>query len=105
MVIIIPIRDTLTAPQMAEAFCDHVWKRVGMPELIISDRGTQYTMQFTKGLHELTNTKTNISTTFHPQTDGQTERLIAPFNEMRNRVERFSSRHSQPQFRATEMLR
>ena len=46
-----------------------------MPEQIISDRGTQYITQFTKDLHKLTNTTTNISTTYHPQTDGQTKRI------------------------------
>ena len=46
-----------------------------MPEQIISDRGTQYVAQFMKDLHKLTNTTTNISTAYHPQTDGQTERI------------------------------
>jgi hypothetical protein len=75
MIVLIPIRDTLTAPQMAENFRDHIWKRFGMPEQIISDRGPQYIAQFTKDLYQLMNTTTNISTAFHPQTDGQTERI------------------------------
>ena len=75
MLILIAIRDTLTTPQMAEEFQDHVWKCLGMPKQIISDRGTQYVAQFTKDLHRLTKTTTNISTAFHPQTDRQTERL------------------------------
>ena len=73
MIVLILMKDTLTAPQMAEHFRDHIWKRFGMPEQIISDRGTQYVAQFTKDLHRLTNTTTNISTAYHPQTDGQTE--------------------------------
>ena len=60
---------------MAENFRDHIWKRFGMPEQIISNRGTQYVTQFTKDLHKLTNTTTNISTTYHPQTDRQTEQI------------------------------
>ena len=75
MIVLIPTRDTITAPQMAENFRDYIWKRFGMPEQIISDRGTQYVAQFTKDLHKLTNTTTNISTAYHPQTDGQTERI------------------------------
>jgi hypothetical protein len=69
MIVLIPTCDTITAPQMAKNFCDHIWKQ------IISDRGTQYAAQFMKDLHKLTNTTTNISTAYHPQTDGQTERI------------------------------
>lgn len=70
MIILIAIRDTLTAPEMAEHFRDHLWKCFGMPKVIISDHGPQYVAQFSKDLHRLTN---NISTAFHPQTDEQTE--------------------------------
>ena len=69
MIVLIPTCDTITAPQMAKNFCDHIWKQ------IISDRGTQYAAQFMKDLHKLTNTTTNISTAYYPQTDGQTERI------------------------------
>ena len=55
---------------MAEHFRDHLSKCFGMPKVIISDHGPQYVAQFSKDLHRLTN---NISTTFHPQTDEQTE--------------------------------
>ena len=75
MIVLIPTRDTITAPQMAENFRDYIWKQFGMPEQIISDQGTQYVAQFTKDLHKLTNTTTNISTAYHPQTDGQIERI------------------------------
>ena len=51
-----------------------------MPEQIISDRGMQYVAQFMKDLHKLTNTTTNISTAYHPQTDGQLNGLIKKLN-------------------------
>ena len=73
MIVLIPTRDTITALQMAENFQDHIWKRFEMLEQIISDQETQYVTQFMKDLHKLTNMTTNISTTYHPQTDGQTE--------------------------------
>ena len=37
MIVLIPTRDTITTPQMAENFHDHTWKRFGMPEQIISN--------------------------------------------------------------------
>jgi transposase InsO family protein len=45
-----------------------------MPETIISDRGSQFNSGFMKELCRLLGIKQNISTAFHPQTDGQMER-------------------------------
>ena len=60
---------------MAENFHNHMWKQFGMPEQIISNQGTQYVAQFMKDLHKFTNTTTNISTAYYPQTNGQTESI------------------------------
>ena len=59
----------------AKLFRDHVWKQFGIPRKVISDRGPQFAAQFMKDLHQLVGMKTNISTAYHPQTDGQTERM------------------------------
>ena len=75
MIILIPTRGTITTPQMAKHFYDHIWKQFGMPKQIISNQGTQYIAQIMKDLHKLTNTTTNISTPYHPQTDRQTESI------------------------------
>jgi hypothetical protein len=40
---------------------------------IVSDRGTQFTLMFWEGLHETLDTQLRFSSTYHPQTDGQTE--------------------------------
>ena len=53
----------------------HVWKQFGIPRKVISDRGPQFAAQFMKDLHQLVGMKTNISMAYHPQTDGQTERM------------------------------
>jgi hypothetical protein len=45
----------------------------GIPEKIVSDRGTQLTSKFWEKLHDLMDTKLNFSSAYHPQTDGQTE--------------------------------
>ncbi len=46
-----------------------------MPQVVISDRGTVFVLKFMKDLYELLQVKGNTSTTYHPQTDRQTERV------------------------------
>jgi transposase InsO family protein len=54
---------------MARVVCLH-----GIPKKIVSDRGSQFTSRFWKILHENMGIKLNFSLSYHPQTDGQTER-------------------------------
>jgi transposase InsO family protein len=54
----------------------------GVPKKIVSDRGTQFTSQFWQKLHESMDTKLNFSSTYHPQTDGQTERTNQILEDM-----------------------
>ena len=49
---------------------------------IISDRGTQFTSRFWRALHEALGTRLDLSTAFHPQTDGQSERTIQILEDM-----------------------
>ncbi len=46
-----------------------------MPQVVISDQGTVFVSKFMKDLYDLLQIKANTSTTWHPQTDGQTERV------------------------------
>ena len=46
-----------------------------LPRKIISDRGLQFAAQFMRDLNKLVRITSNLSTTYHPQTDGQTERM------------------------------
>ena len=71
----IPASGELLALGTARLYRDRVWSQFGIPRKIISDRGPQFTAQFMKDLHQLVGTEANISTAFHPQTDGQTERI------------------------------
>jgi transposase InsO family protein len=49
---------------------------------MVSDRGTQFTSRFWEKLHEAMDTKLNFSSAYHPQTDGQTERVNQILEDM-----------------------
>jgi len=64
-----------SAEGLARLFRDNVWRLYGLPESIVSDRGLQFVAELTKELNGMLGIKTKLSTAFHPQTDGQTERM------------------------------
>lgn len=74
---IIPIACNveLSTEGWAKALRDHVYAKHGMPQVVISDRGPQFVSKFMKDLYQLLDITPNASTVFHPQTDGQTERV------------------------------
>jgi transposase InsO family protein len=53
-----------------------------VPKKIVSDRGTQFTLKFCERLHETLDTQLHISSTYHPQTDGLTERVNQILEDM-----------------------
>lgn len=71
----IPTNESTTAKGLAKIFRDNVWKIHGLPESIISDRGAQFAAEFMKELNGILGIMTKLSTAYHPQTDGQTERV------------------------------
>jgi hypothetical protein len=70
----IPVKTTYLGAQLAELYMSKIVCLHGVLKKIVSDRGTQFTSRFWKRLHESMDTKLNFSSTYHPQTDGQTER-------------------------------
>jgi len=60
---------------LARLFRDNIWKLHGLPESVVSNRGPQFAAELTKELNRMLWIKTKLSTAFHPQTDGQTERM------------------------------
>jgi len=75
MVHFILTTEKTSAEGLARLFRDNVWKLHGLPENIISDRGPQFAAELMKELNEMLGIKSKLSIAFHPQTDGQTERI------------------------------
>jgi hypothetical protein len=71
----VPCKETYTAEQLAYLFRSNIFKLHGMPEKIISDRGSTFVSEFWRSLLKLLRITPGFSTAYHPQTDGQTERM------------------------------
>ena len=74
MLIAIPCRETINAEGVAELFLRQIFPRFGLPSKIISDRDPRFISKFMKELCRLLGITQNISTAYHPRTDGQSER-------------------------------
>ncbi len=72
--IFLPCSDTITGPGIAQLYLDYVYRWFGLPTKMISDRDPRFTSHFGKALSEKLGIERNLSTAFHPQTDGLSER-------------------------------
>ena len=72
---VILTHSMIMARGLAVLFRDHLWKLHGLPEMALSDRGPQFVAGFMKELNDILGIKTKLSTVYHLQTDGQTERV------------------------------
>lgn len=77
-----PTHTTVTAPQLAHLFFDQVIRYHGLPTTIISDRDPGFTSHFWRTLWRHLGTTLAMSTAYHPQTDGQTERANKTLEDM-----------------------
>uniref|UniRef100_A0A453G2D1 Retrotransposon protein, putative, Ty3-gypsy subclass n=1 Tax=Aegilops tauschii subsp. strangulata TaxID=200361 RepID=A0A453G2D1_AEGTS len=71
----IPVKTTYTSAKLAKIYMTRIVCLHGVPRTIVSDRGTLFTSKFWHQLHQTLQTRLEFSTAFHPQTDGQTERV------------------------------
>ena len=69
-----PCKETITADQVAELYGKHVFPHYGIPRKVISDRDPRFTGKMTTTLCKQMGIQQNMSTAYHPQTDGQSER-------------------------------
>ncbi|MCG8668213.1 MAG: DDE-type integrase/transposase/recombinase, partial [Pseudomonadales bacterium] len=75
MVHMAPTTSKVTAADTAQMFFERVFAAHGLPKEVISDRGPQFSGHFWRQLCSRFSIKPALSTAFHPQTDGQTERM------------------------------
>jgi hypothetical protein len=71
---LVPYKEASTAEELAYTFMKTIIAQHGTPDEIISDRDKLFTSQFWQSLMDLLGSKHKLSTSYHPQTDGQTER-------------------------------
>ena len=72
-VILMPCNKTITTEETAKQYIDNVFIQYGLPDIMISDRGPQFTLNIFNGIMDALRINHRMSTAFHPQTDGQTE--------------------------------
>ena len=78
----LPCKKSIDGPGVASLFVDRIWSMHGLPKSIVTDRGTQFLNSFNKALTRLLGTRHAVSSAYHPETDGQTERVNRILNEM-----------------------
>uniref|UniRef100_A0A6M2FAR0 Integrase catalytic domain-containing protein n=1 Tax=Populus davidiana TaxID=266767 RepID=A0A6M2FAR0_9ROSI len=71
----ITLAHPFTAQEVAKFFLDHIYKFHGLPAMILTDRDRVFTSLFWRELFRHLGVKLLLSTFYHPQTDGQTERV------------------------------
>ncbi|KAI3714665.1 hypothetical protein L6452_21623 [Arctium lappa] len=77
-----PMRETLPMDKLAKLYIDEVVSRHGIPLSIVSDRDSRFTSNFWDGFQKEHGTQVKLSTAYHPQTDGQSERTIQTLEDM-----------------------
>lgn len=76
------MRETLPMDKLARLYINEVVSRHGVPLSIVSDRDSRFTSHFWDAFQRELGTKIKLITTYHPQTDGQSERTIQTLEDM-----------------------
>ncbi|GKA79958.1 reverse transcriptase domain-containing protein [Tanacetum coccineum] len=76
------IREDYSTERLSRLYIDEIVARHGVPVSIISDRDGRFTLRFWQTLQKALGTRLDISTAYHPQTDGQSERTIQTLEDM-----------------------
>lgn len=79
---LIATKTAVSAPEVATLFFREVVRHHGIPKSIISDRDSRFTSMFWKALWQQLGTKLQMSTAYHPESDGQTERTNRTIEDM-----------------------
>ena len=76
------LRMTFTLERFCRLYIQEIVRLHGVPVSIVSDRDPRFTMHFWKSFQKAMGTRLTMSTTFHPQTYGQSERTIQVLEDM-----------------------
>ncbi len=88
MVHLIPVTTRITAKELSWEYLKEIVRLHGLPSSIVSDRDSKFTSKWWRELHRLIGAKLLMSTSFHPQTDGQSERAIRNITQILRAVVR-----------------
>src|ERR1041385_5095392 len=78
----LPVRESITASQLADLYVSRIVSLHGVPLQINSDRGSLFTSQFLKSFQNAMGTHLSISTAFHPHSSGRVERVNQVLEDM-----------------------
>ncbi|GJX32662.1 putative reverse transcriptase domain-containing protein [Tanacetum coccineum] len=78
----LPMRENDPMEKLMKLYMKEVVTRHGVPISIISDRDGRFTSLFWQALHKALGTRLDMSTTYHPETDGQSERTIQTLEDI-----------------------
>jgi hypothetical protein len=78
----VPVKTRYATEKLAELYVEHILRLHGALKSIVSDRGPQFVSKFWQSFHKLMGTTLNYSTAFHPQIDGQAERVNQVLEDM-----------------------
>ncbi|GJS52059.1 putative reverse transcriptase domain-containing protein [Tanacetum coccineum] len=78
----LPMKETDSTEKLTRLYMKEIVARHGIPVSIISDRDSHFTSRVWQSLHKALGTQLNLSTAYHPQTDGQSERTIQTLEDM-----------------------
>ncbi|GJS10833.1 putative reverse transcriptase domain-containing protein [Tanacetum coccineum] len=78
----LPIREDYKMERLARLYLNEIVARHGVLISIISDRDSRFTSRFWQSMQEALGTRLDMSTAYHPQTDGQSERTIQTLEDM-----------------------
>ncbi|GJY26120.1 putative reverse transcriptase domain-containing protein [Tanacetum coccineum] len=78
----LPMREDYKMDRLARLYLNEIVARHGVPISIISDRDSHFTSRFWQSMQEALGTRLDMSTAYHPQTDGQSERTIQTLEDM-----------------------
>ena len=78
----VSIKTGMFVAKLAEIYIEQIVKLHGIPSSIVSDRDPRFTSKFWESLQATLGTKLRLSSAYHPQTDGQTERTIQSLEDL-----------------------